>query len=659
MNRDDSRVVWVGMSVTVALVGGTMLIQWNADGPGTNAGGNGAGQKIDEPEEVQLAKTPREQRRRERAAISGAVRDVEGGPIAGAMVCAVTNSTLLGADDTRWPRCALSGPGGRYRIEDLFGVRQRVSAGAAGHLPADHMHASAGVGQRAIDLRPGGEARDVDVMLLRGGVEIRGVVRDLQGEPLAGAWVASGESESDTGISWARSGADGGYTLSVRPGAVTVTAQATGHVKGNATGPSSGPAFEVYLAPSAVLRGKAVRADDGEPIDGAWVRLGPGGETVRADHAGHFRFDALPPGVYTPRVEADDGFGMAAEQVSLGLGETSALLTIAVHPAAFVEGRILIADGDRACDEGSLTLRDEVSGRESRDASGPDGLVHVRGLLAGTYTVQIACDGAIAADRYPPVIVRDQDVLGQVWQVAPGRKIDDTLIDALASRRPLARSQQVVATKTLARAITGVLRDAQGHLVAGALVEARPAEAAVTGESWHVGGGRPQLTDKAGRFTLAGLTGAAYTITAQRIGGGAARREHVKRGALVALALVPTGHVTGTVVEYGGGVPDSFVIDLVEVHTGQHHREDFIGTAGAWGFNGLPHGSYEVHVLALEGTSVQALEVTTGETHARVKLELMGATPPRRTALAREGPPVPIERIAETAANFGMLRGMH
>ena len=59
---------------------------------------------------------------------------------------------------------------------------------------------------------------------------------------------------------------------------------------------------------------------DREPVEGAWVRAQRGGELTQTDAAGHFEFAALAPGVYKPEVETDDGFGMAAEQVSLGLG---------------------------------------------------------------------------------------------------------------------------------------------------------------------------------------------------------------------------------------------------------------------------------------------------------------------------------------------------
>jgi hypothetical protein len=784
----------IGVLMVAAPVGAVMYFKWNSDGPGTEGGGEDRGVKIEAPMAAPLQPTqpPQEQRRSERATISGTVRDGEGEPVAGAMVCAVADSTLVSANDIRQPHCARSGADGGYIIEDLFGVRQRVSAGAAGHLPADHVYMQAGVRRRAVDLRPGGEARDIDLALARGGVEVRGVVEDLRGEPIADAWVASGGPGSGTGIGWGRSAKDGTYTLWVRPGVVTVAVQAAGHVPGSATGPSEGHTFAVYLAPESVLRGKVFHADDREPIDGARVRARPGGEAVLTDAAGHFHFDGLPPGIYKPQVETDTGFGMAAEQVALGLGETSWPLMIAVKPAVFVEGRIVRADGS-VCDDGAVTLREQASGRVAHDTTEPGGMVHVRGLLPGTYSVEVACTGAIAAERYPQVIVRDKEVREQVWQVAPGRAIAGVLVDAsgapvvgatlvarslggrhsplagvsdaqggfllrglrpgryevvpvvharrtmpdlpvmvevgdadvaglrvavaatgevrgtLRDRRGLAIAGAEVALRTTRGAqqvitgddggfrfataavghsalavsrggaplpvrahprvvvavgeattvelvttapmgaITGVLRDEQGAPAAGALVEARPTSA--TAEDglpglWRAGGERPQFTDAAGSFTLAGLGATTYTVAAHRVGGGEARREGVKPGAALTLVLVPGGRVTGTVALHGGGAPDSFVIDLLESGTGQRRRGEFIGTAGAWGFGGLAHGSYEVRVQAREGAHSGALEFRSGGERSGVRIELVGATTLRGRVLDLEGAPVPGLEVA-------------
>ena len=200
--------------------------------------------------------------------------------------------------------------------------------------------------------------------------------------------------------------------------------------------------------------------------------------------------------------------------------------------------------------------------------------------------------------------------------------------------------------------ITGLLRDEEGSPAVGALVEARPEGESPDGGLpglWRVGGERPQFTDAAGNFTLAGLGATTYTVAAHRIGGGEARREHVKPGEALTLALVPGGRVTGTVALHGGEAPESFVIDLVETRTGQRRSDEFVGTAGAWGFGGLSHGKYEVRVKAREGAHTETLEFNSGDERSGVRIELVGATTLRGTVLDLEGAPVPGLEVASSS----------
>lgn len=465
----------VALSLLAALVGSVMYFKWNADGPGTHGGGEDLDRKVEAPmaAPMQPPESALTQRRHERASITGTVRDVEGQAIAGAQVCAVASSNLLGASETRWPRCVHSDADGHYLIGDLHGVRHRVSAGAVNRLPADSLHRVAGVQRRAIDLRPGSAAQNVDISLAPGGVEIRGVVRDLRGQPIADAWVASGTARPGHPAYYTTTDADGQYALWVAPGTVTVTAQAAGHVPGSASGPSEGHAFTLHLAPASLLRGR-VLGFDRDPIDGAWVRANPDGDAVKTDPAGNFLFDDLPPGVYHPRVETEDGAGTLAAPVTLGLGEHSARLQIVVTPAFSVEGRILFTSGE-VCDDGSLTLRD---GGEARDAGEPGGMVHLRGILPGSYEVTITCTGAIAASHYPRVVVRDRDVVGQVWYVEPGHSI------------------------------AGVLVDAAGQPVRGATLTAEPTPAPMEPSVAPVA-----TSDDAGRFVLRGLAPGDYRVS--------------------------------------------------------------------------------------------------------------------------------------------------
>lgn len=785
----DSHIVWIGGIVTASLVGGTMLVKWNnPDGPGTHGGGEDLNRQVDVPMADEREAPRAEQRQGSRATISGAVRDGDGAAIAGATVCAQASSTLLSASDTQWPRCVDTGADGRYVLGDLFGVRQRVSASAADHLPTEHVHMLSGVRRRAIELRPGGAAQDVDVILERGGAAVRGVVMDLQGRPIAGARVTGGGADGGTAMVWGMTGADGRYVLWLRPGTVTVTAQATGKTIGGVTGPSEGDELSIYLAPASVLRGQVVRADDRTPIEGAWVRASATGGAVQTDASGRFTIGGLAAGLYTPWAEDDEWFGMATEQRALGLGEAATSMVIAAMPAVFVEGRIVHRDGGAPCDEGTLSLTEAVSGREIHDVGEPDGLVHVRGLLPGKYAVRVTCKGTVAEDHRLPLVVGKRDVLAQTWEVSDGRAIAGVVVDAggapvagvtLAARpsdggagpaevvsdaqgkfllrglvagavrvvpasharrtmpdmavdvtigdadladvkvalaatgevrgalrdpegQPLAGAElalrtawgeqrtvagadggfqftraaigesaisaslggaplstrahprirvRVGATTTVALVsvatpgvIAGVLGDEQGRPLAGAVVVAQ-----VEGTK-AVDRGPPHLTDAAGKFSIPGLAGVLYTITARPPGGGEARREHVPIGETPILTLAPRGRVRGTVVAPGGGAPDSFTVEVVDVRTGQRRGETFVATAGAWGFDGLASGDLEIKVRAREGVGVKALKLAVGEAQDTVRIAVVGAATLRGTVLDLRGAPVPALEVGLSSA---------
>lgn len=366
-----------------------------------------------------------------RAAIAGTVRDPQGRPVADAQVCALALSERLAGSDTRTPSCARSGRDGGYRIEGLFGVRHRVSAGAPGFVPVWFGRGEGAARREWIDLRPGMEARGVDLTLEAGGVEIFGVVKDLSGGAIEGATVSGGGLMMGSGLAVTTSGREGEFSLWVRPGKTRTWAQADGYApNGGEEGAAPGHRFELFLTPEAVIVGKVVRAGDGSPVVGAELRADAASTALSfSDAAGRFRLDGLLPGVYKPRAEADDALGVADEQVVLGLGETSAEVVITAHPAAYVEGKIVIAGGD-PCDDGLLSLVDRARERSGGGQTEGDGLVRVRGLLAGNYEVSVSCKGFIPAGSYAPVVLAASPVSGLRWEVARGRSIRGVVVDA-------------------------------------------------------------------------------------------------------------------------------------------------------------------------------------------------------------------------------------
>lgn len=400
------------------------------------------------------------------ASISGTVREPGGTVVAGAQVCAGVWSSLL-PDREGWrPRCAVSERDGHYRIDGLVPVRQRVTASASGYAPAIFRSGEV----EALDLRPGMEATAIDLVLEAGGVELRGVVKDLSGGAIEGATVVADRSFAHTDV-------EGLFSLWVRPGVLTLVADAEGYAPGLAEGIAPGEVFDLYLTPEAVLVGKVVRVGTGAPVEGATVTAGSrewgGNHAAITDAQGNFRIAGLEPGAYKPVAKAEDVVGKAVEQVILGLGETSPLVTIEAHPALSVEGRLVVAGGG-GCAKGWVALRDPVHFGGATASPEADGVVRLLGLQPGTYDVTLGCRGYLAEERYEPITIKDRNVQGVTWTVASGRTIrgqvvaaDGTPAPRLEVRaNPTGGPGQEQATRMDARTSTG----ADGRFVLGGVL---------------------------------------------------------------------------------------------------------------------------------------------------------------------------------------------
>ncbi len=423
------------------------------------------------------------------SAISGTIRDPQGQPVAGASVCVIASGPRLARVD-RQPLCSESGRDGHYRVDGLLAVRHRVSAMAPRFVPAFHSRGE-GIRRRdTVDLRPGQETTGIDIRLEAGGVEIHGVVQDVSGGPIEGARVSAGGVGAGTGISIASSGPDGGFSLWVRPGRMTVWSDTDGYAQGYSEGAAPGHHFELFLTPEAVVIGKVVRVGDGSPVADAevWVERGDsssiimsgGGGAAITDAAGNFRVEGLLPGAYKPRAVADDALGVAAEQVVLGLGETSAPIVILAHPALFAEGRIVVVGGDD-CDDGSVQLRDAAQNLEGFSAPEPDGQLRVRGLLPGSYEVTVRCPGRLLAESYAPVVIGAANVMGLRWEVERGQAIRGMVVDARGKPAP--------------------------GLEVGAFSRPDPSQPRTRQST------ASQSTDEQGRFELAGLRPGPFQVT--------------------------------------------------------------------------------------------------------------------------------------------------
>lgn len=359
-----------------------------------------------------------------RANIAGRITDSAGNGIAGATVCATGWSPLLSRQELRDPSCVTSGADGHYAIPNLLALKYGVNAGAPHFIPNDYEKDDDGT----VDLTMARAATGIDIALEPGAVEVRGHVKDLSGGVVAGAlvFVDSFVTKSDD---------QGEFLGWAKAGKVSVSASAEGYGQGTKRGVAPGQTFEILLTPEAVLVGRVIEAGSGAPVEGAIVSTDNGaqrygGTSARTEADGRFRLERLEPGRYKPIAEALGRYGEAKESVLLGLGQTSAEVIIEVIAVRTVTGRVLIAGTPPApCVNGGVSLHDRVRGLDHWAPSDASGDVQFRAVRAGTYDVKVYCREQLADDKYPEIVVADQDVSGQEWTVRSGLAIRGVVVD--------------------------------------------------------------------------------------------------------------------------------------------------------------------------------------------------------------------------------------
>lgn len=334
------------------------------------------------------------------------------------------------------PTCAPTGQDGRYQLTSLSAARFTLFASAPGHRPTGYTSPDPGRA-RFLDLR-GGEARaGVDFTLPRGGVEVRGQVKDVGGGVIAGALVTiHGFLGPAEGAVVARSDTQGFFSAWIEEGHYVAHATADGYADGWKDGVAPGAAIDVLLTPGSVLVGRVVEAGTGAPAAGATIDPGFDqgwgslrGNTVSSDEEGRFRVAGLAPGRYKPTARAPGGFGQARESVLLGVGQTSSEVVIEVHAALRVVGRVQVAPGGEPCGTGFVGLMNPAGSGMLHAAIEPDGSARFEGVLPGSYQVMVSCPDQAAEPTYPPVEIRGADVEGLVWTVRAGLSIRGQVVD--------------------------------------------------------------------------------------------------------------------------------------------------------------------------------------------------------------------------------------
>ncbi|HYO73596.1 MAG TPA: carboxypeptidase regulatory-like domain-containing protein, partial [Archangium sp.] len=244
---------------------------------------------------------------------------------------------------------------------------------------------------------------------LRAACVIEGFVVDARGLPAADAEVrVSGEAAQVV-----TTGAGGGFSFEVEPGAHTVSAR-RGEEAGGLDAPVLARAgktvrdVRIKLGPGAVLEGRVVARSSGAPVEGARVDVSPHasiGDSGRAmtDGEGHFLVSGLAAGGYDVRVGAP-GFSPAMRRgLTVSPGERFPV-SIVLTGTGSVEGEVRDTGGRPVA--GARVMAPNRSGDgagllfiESRtDATGH---YRLQGLAVGTQYITARREGSAVGASKP------------------------------------------------------------------------------------------------------------------------------------------------------------------------------------------------------------------------------------------------------------------
>lgn len=325
-------------------------------------------------------------------ALAGSVADAGGSPIAGARIVvdadgARYETTSAGAPQMdRFERFAWSAADGAFDVQDLCAGEHDITVRAPGFAPFTTTVATSAAETTRVDAR------------LTPGAIVRGVVRDTQGDPVAGVVVSAAPSGGFSESSSSASGSDGSFLLDSLPSGM-LTLFADDARKGRArvsheavVGVESVVDLRLAFGPSVAGR---VEDDEGRPLAGVRVdALDPAYGTAIASATttedGAFRVATET----SESVDLDLHWAQSMVQpalrvraVRVGADDLILRLPMRTRPSARIIGRLVDVDGPVT---GCEVLIHIIEGPQATAViSGADGAFTSPLLSPGRYVASI------------------------------------------------------------------------------------------------------------------------------------------------------------------------------------------------------------------------------------------------------------------------------
>ncbi|HVO10207.1 MAG TPA: carboxypeptidase-like regulatory domain-containing protein [Vicinamibacteria bacterium] len=497
-----------------------------------------------------------------------------------------------------------------------------------------------------------GATRSGLTVVMRRGLSLRGVVRDAEGRPVAGAEVTLSRSRS---IRAGRGGAqisligpgsevrreagpDGRFEFrGLSPGDYTVSARASGFARAavdpvNVSETSAGQPIELSLRPGAAISGY-VRDRAGAGAAGWYVSARPsaapgpalGPATPRTEEAtgadGLFVLEGLGAGEsYDLQLLGPPGLGPRRA----GVVAPADGLEIAVPGTGSIRGHVVEAENGHAVQDFELRYEPDARGGtrfvmrvgpgggrgpyEPQSLHAEDGSFTLDGVPAGRWTLRASARG------YQPGTVAS-------LAVTEGEAVDG--VELRLSRGAVVSGR--------------VLDGRGGRPVAGATVRARLSGGGPTMERFSLpgegGDDDEAMSDADGRYEIAGLAPGTWTLTASHPDWSdtSANLEVKEAAASLDLRLGRGAAVAGVVLAGGRAVPGAQVtlsaageagFGMGAGMPGGDEQSALTDDAGRFRFERLPAGRYSLVATLRSQSSAPVEAAVTADADQQVQLSL-------------------------------------
>jgi hypothetical protein len=335
-------------------------------------------------------------------------------------------------------------------------------------------------------------------------------------------------------------------------------------------------------------------------------------------------------------------------------GRAALAVTADDLPALRPAPTVAVVDGQVATVELVLATGGAITGAVVDEAGAPIADAVVRAYephpRAGPRT-RTAADGTFTLRGLEPGDVRVVAARAGVALRAPGGGPDDEPgVHATTVDGATATIRIVVAGAH--GAITGEVVDDAGRAIGDAFVIATQGADA----PW-ASARRPVLTEVDGTFALTELAPGRYAVRALRRGGGVAQQDQVEVGARVRLTMAATGTLGGRVVRDDAPI-GACAIAITGRRTGVERTERVAAPDGQFAIRDLPADTYDLDVTADSAHGGLQVALGAGEVRLDLRLALDATVPVRgRIVEAIGGRPVAGIQVAIGPARGGTSAG--